>query len=136
MVRWKKMFRIMGFWWISGLMYVIGSRLCVQRMIGFSKCFLNFRSNQIADLCRMNADSRSLVYLPSVMATATMILVIKKVDPANALDYQNRLKGFLEVNEVCSIVCFLFSCYIIKIENQLDKWMHVYGFCWINEFND
>ncbi|KAI3665686.1 hypothetical protein L6452_44316 [Arctium lappa] len=44
-------------------------------------------------------DSRSLVYLPSVMATATMILVIKEVDPANALDYQNRLKGFLEINE-------------------------------------
>ncbi|KVI02706.1 cyclin-D3-3-like [Cynara cardunculus var. scolymus] len=44
-------------------------------------------------------DSRSLVYLPSVMATATMILVIKEVDPTNALDYQNLLKGFLEINE-------------------------------------
>nr|GEU51475.1 cyclin, C-terminal domain-containing protein [Tanacetum cinerariifolium] len=44
-------------------------------------------------------DSRSLDYLPSVIATATMNLVIKEVDPDNAYNYQNQLKGFLDINE-------------------------------------
>lgn len=44
-------------------------------------------------------DSRSLIYLPSVIAVATMILVFKEIDPDNSLDYQDRLKGFLEINE-------------------------------------
>nr|XP_043607165.1 cyclin-D3-2-like [Erigeron canadensis] len=44
-------------------------------------------------------DSRFLAYLPSVMAVATMLLVIKEVDPENAYDYQNQLKGFLQINE-------------------------------------
>lgn len=44
-------------------------------------------------------DSRSLVYLPSVMAAAILFLVFKEVDPDNSLDYQDQLKDFLEINE-------------------------------------
>ncbi|KAI3813377.1 hypothetical protein L1987_18099 [Smallanthus sonchifolius] len=44
-------------------------------------------------------DSRSLLYLPSVIAATTMFLVIKEVDPDNAFDYLNRLKDFLEISE-------------------------------------
>ncbi|KAM0057870.1 putative cyclin domain-containing protein [Helianthus debilis subsp. tardiflorus] len=44
-------------------------------------------------------DSRSLLYHPSVIATATMSVVIKEVDPDNAFDYLNRLKDFLEISE-------------------------------------
>lgn len=31
-----------------------------------------------------------------------MFLVFKEIDPDNSLDYQERVKGFLEINEVCS----------------------------------
>ncbi|MFS8016952.1 putative cyclin domain-containing protein [Helianthus anomalus] len=44
-------------------------------------------------------DSRYLDYLPSVIAAATMALVIKEVDPDNAFDYLNGLKDFLEISE-------------------------------------
>ncbi|KAL4568751.1 hypothetical protein LXL04_024366 [Taraxacum kok-saghyz] len=44
-------------------------------------------------------DSRSLVYLPSVLAAAVMLLVFKDLDLDNSLDYQHRLKDFLEINE-------------------------------------
>ncbi|CAI9262319.1 unnamed protein product [Lactuca saligna] len=44
-------------------------------------------------------DSRSLVYLPSVMAVAIMFLVFKVIDPDNSLDYQERVKGFLQIKE-------------------------------------
>ena len=57
-------------------------------------------------------DSRSLVYLPSVMAAAVMLLVFKDLDLDNSLDYQHRLKDFLEINEVCSlIILYLFWLY-------------------------
>ncbi|XP_076918046.1 cyclin-D3-3-like [Bidens hawaiensis] len=44
-------------------------------------------------------DSRSLLYPPSVIAAATMSLVIKEIDPDNAFDYLNQLKDFLEISE-------------------------------------
>ncbi|KAL8200563.1 hypothetical protein R6Q57_011902 [Mikania cordata] len=44
-------------------------------------------------------DSRSLLYLPSVIAAATIILVIKEVDRDNAFSYLNLLKDFLEISE-------------------------------------
>ncbi|KAI7739668.1 hypothetical protein M8C21_020535 [Ambrosia artemisiifolia] len=44
-------------------------------------------------------DPRYLGYLPSVIAAATMSLVIKEVDLDNAFDYLNELKDFLEISE-------------------------------------
>ncbi|KAK1439016.1 hypothetical protein QVD17_04831 [Tagetes erecta] len=68
-------------------------------------------------------DSRSLLYLPSVIAAATMFLVIKEVDPDNAFDYLNRLKDFLEFSKGKVDECSEFirevsdnlgSCYLIS----------------------
>ncbi|CAI9285447.1 unnamed protein product [Lactuca saligna] len=49
--------------------------------------------------CRHLPNSRSLVYLPSVMVAAIMFLVLKVIDPDNSLDYQERVKGFLQIKE-------------------------------------
>lgn len=45
------------------------------------------------------ADSRSIRYLPSVLATATMLHVIHQVEPFNAIQYQNQLLGVLKTNK-------------------------------------
>ncbi|XP_076886349.1 cyclin-D3-1-like [Bidens hawaiensis] len=60
-------------------------------------------------------DSRSLVYLPSVIAAATMSLVIKEVDPDNAFDYLNGLNGFLDISEGKVKDCVKF---ILEISNN------------------
>uniref|UniRef100_A0A5B7AJU8 Putative cyclin D3-2 n=1 Tax=Davidia involucrata TaxID=16924 RepID=A0A5B7AJU8_DAVIN len=44
-------------------------------------------------------DSRLVSYLPSELATATMLHVIKEVKPCNALDYQNQLIGVLKISK-------------------------------------
>ncbi|CAK9136457.1 unnamed protein product [Ilex paraguariensis] len=45
------------------------------------------------------ADSRFARYLPSVLATATMLHVIQHVEPRNAIDYQNQLLGVLKISK-------------------------------------
>ncbi|KAA8545833.1 hypothetical protein F0562_020716 [Nyssa sinensis] len=45
------------------------------------------------------ADSRFVRYLPSVLATATMLHVIHKVGPCNPIEYQNQLLGVLKVGK-------------------------------------
>jgi cyclin D3 len=40
-------------------------------------------------------------YLPSILATVTMLHVIKEGDPRNQLEYQNQLMAVLKTNEVC-----------------------------------
>uniref|UniRef100_A0A6N2LM94 Cyclin C-terminal domain-containing protein n=1 Tax=Salix viminalis TaxID=40686 RepID=A0A6N2LM94_SALVM len=44
-------------------------------------------------------DSRSVSYLPSILATATMLHVIKEVEPRNQLEYQNQLMAVLKTSE-------------------------------------
>ncbi|KAL3538851.1 hypothetical protein ACH5RR_002217 [Cinchona calisaya] len=44
-------------------------------------------------------DSRFTSYLPSVLATATMLQVIHQVDPCNAIDYQNQLLDVLKISK-------------------------------------
>ncbi|KAK3022311.1 hypothetical protein RJ639_046169, partial [Escallonia herrerae] len=44
-------------------------------------------------------DSRVVCYLPSVLATATMFLVMKEVDPCHALEYQNQLMCILKISQ-------------------------------------
>ncbi|KAI7739284.1 hypothetical protein M8C21_017514 [Ambrosia artemisiifolia] len=60
-------------------------------------------------------DSRSLLYLPSVIAAATMTLVIKEVDPDNAFDYLNRLKDFLDISEEKMDEC---SKFILEVSDH------------------
>lgn len=46
-------------------------------------------------------DCRLLSYLPSVIATAIVSVVIKEVDPCNAMDYQAQLMDILKSSKVC-----------------------------------
>ncbi|KAH7851561.1 hypothetical protein Vadar_013394 [Vaccinium darrowii] len=52
-------------------------------------------------------DSRSVCCLPSVLAAATVLHVIKEVEPCNALDYKNELMDVLNLN--LSRGCVLFN---------------------------
>ncbi|XWS54760.1 hypothetical protein CRYUN_Cryun10bG0116700 [Craigia yunnanensis] len=45
------------------------------------------------------SDSRSVHYLPSVLATATMMHVIDQVEPFNPIDYQNQLLSVLKISK-------------------------------------
>ncbi|XVF01310.1 hypothetical protein REPUB_Repub04eG0076900 [Reevesia pubescens] len=49
-------------------------------------------------LCLIS-DSRSVHYLPSVLATATMMHVIDQVEPYNPIDYQNQLLSVLKISK-------------------------------------
>lgn len=44
-------------------------------------------------------DGRFVRYLPSVLATCTMLHVIHQVEPSNAVDYQNRLFSVLKITK-------------------------------------
>ncbi|XP_052191764.1 cyclin-D3-1 [Diospyros lotus] len=44
------------------------------------------------------SDSRSVGYLPSVLATATMLHGIHQVEPGNSIQYQNQLLSVLKLN--------------------------------------
>ena len=46
------------------------------------------------------ADSRFMSYLPSVLATATMMHVVNSVEPRLGVEYQNQLLGILRINKV------------------------------------
>ncbi|PIN10342.1 G1/S-specific cyclin D [Handroanthus impetiginosus] len=45
------------------------------------------------------SDPRFAQYLPSVLATATMLHVIHQVEPSNAVDYENQLLGVLQISK-------------------------------------
>ncbi|XVF45085.1 hypothetical protein PTKIN_Ptkin02bG0177400 [Pterospermum kingtungense] len=45
------------------------------------------------------SDSRSVHYLPSVLATATMMHVIDQVEHSNPIDYQNQLLSVLKISK-------------------------------------
>lgn len=45
------------------------------------------------------ADSRVMSYLPSVFATATMLYVIRIIEPYNPVEYQNQLLSVLKISE-------------------------------------
>ncbi|KAF8406276.1 hypothetical protein HHK36_008361 [Tetracentron sinense] len=45
------------------------------------------------------ADSRFVCYLPSVVATATMLHVINQVEPCNPIEYQTQLMGVLKISK-------------------------------------
>ena len=56
-------------------------------------------------------------YLPSILATVTMLHVIKEVDPCNQLESQNQLMAVLKTNEVRMLLTW-FLCFI-AIQNRL-----------------
>ncbi|KAL5855497.1 hypothetical protein ACOSQ4_005299 [Xanthoceras sorbifolium] len=50
-------------------------------------------------LLTLVSDSRFVSYLPSVLATATMMHVIDQVEPLNSIDYQNQLLGVINISK-------------------------------------
>ncbi|GLT49399.1 hypothetical protein SLA2020_229570 [Shorea laevis] len=62
-------------------------------------------------LLSLIADSRFLGYRPSILAAATMLRVIKDVEPWNHLEYQNQLMGVLKIN-----VDEVKECYNLTLE--------------------
>ncbi|XP_075672698.1 cyclin-D3-3-like [Castanea sativa] len=62
------------------------------------------------------SDSRFIGYLPSVLATATMMHVIDQVEPCNSMEYQHQLLDVLKiskekVNDCCNLILELSNAY-------------------------
>lgn len=72
----------------------ITSRLGLKSYIGWE-----FHKNCESLLLSIIADCRFMCYLPSVIATATMLLVIRNVEPCNGIDYQSELLGILGIDK-------------------------------------
>ncbi|KAK6923081.1 Cyclin, C-terminal domain [Dillenia turbinata] len=71
------------------------------------------------------ADSRFVGYLPSVLASATILHVIKVVEPYNHVEYQNQLMDILDVNKDEADECYKFILELLggsgSTENQSHK---------------
>ncbi|XP_065872906.1 cyclin-D3-1 [Euphorbia lathyris] len=65
-------------------------------------------------LITLVSDSRSTCFLPSVLATATMMHVIDQVEPFNSIDYQNQLLGILKINKEKVKDCYELICELLK----------------------
>ncbi|TXG53350.1 hypothetical protein EZV62_022519 [Acer yangbiense] len=66
-------------------------------------------------------DSRFMCYLPSILATATMMHVIKEVEPYNHVEYQNQLMGVLKISEDKVNECYTF---ILELSSSHGSWNH------------
>lgn len=65
------------------------------------------------------SDSRFTCYKPSVLATATMLLVVDEIDPPNSIDYKSQLLDLLKttkenINECYELVMELFNNHFNK----------------------
>ncbi|CAK7337730.1 unnamed protein product [Dovyalis caffra] len=67
------------------------------------------------------SDSRFMSYLPSILATATMLHVIKEVDPHNQQDYQKQLMAVLKINEDEVNECYKLILELLGSQNQCHK---------------
>ncbi|KAA8536223.1 hypothetical protein F0562_028701 [Nyssa sinensis] len=65
-------------------------------------------------LLSVATDSRSVRYLPSLLATATMLHVIHQVEPCNPIEYQNQLLGVLKISKEKVSDCYQL---IVKLSN-------------------
>ncbi|KAL2477284.1 Cyclin-D3-2 [Forsythia ovata] len=80
------------------------------RRLGFkSYIHLEFLRKCENLLLSIMPDSRFARYLPSVVATATMLRVIHQVEPCTAIDYESQLLGILkinmeQVNDCCELI--------------------------------
>ncbi|KAF4377601.1 hypothetical protein CsatB_005029 [Cannabis sativa] len=59
-------------------------------------------------------DSRFVGYLPSVLATATMLHVINEIEPFNTVEYHNQLLNVLKINEER-----VNQCYELMVETSV-----------------
>lgn len=56
-----------------------------------------------------------MCYAPSVLATATMLHVIKEIEPCDYMEHQNQLMGVLKISEVDVISLTMSSAFINPI---------------------
>lgn len=63
------------------------------------------------DLLSNIADSRFMGYLPSVLATATVMRVVNTVEPRLGVEYQDQLLGILGIDKVVRV--FLNQCVVL-----------------------
>ena len=68
-------------------------------------------------------------YLPSTLAAATMIRVIKEIESFNATEYIDQLLGLLKISEVCLLkLCwFCVSCKFKSVVDLVSNWKNVGG---------
>ncbi|XP_009367569.2 cyclin-D3-3 [Pyrus x bretschneideri] len=72
------------------------------------------------------ADLRFTCYLPSVLATATMLYVIDEIEAFNPVEYQNQLMNVLKVSKDRVNECYkLIQELAVSIENQDHKRKHL-----------
>ncbi|KAJ6740382.1 CYCLIN-D3-2 [Salix purpurea] len=67
------------------------------------------------------SDSRFMNYLPSILATVTMLHVVKEVDPCNQLESQNQLMAVLKTNEDEVNECYKLIIELSGSQNQCHK---------------
>ncbi|KAL0017457.1 hypothetical protein SO802_004526 [Lithocarpus litseifolius] len=88
----------------------------ITRRLGLKNhlCWEFLRRCESILLCVLS-DSRFMTYLPSVVATATMLHVVNTVEPCLIVQYQNQLLGILgidkqdKVDECCKLILELAS---------------------------
>ncbi|RVX23759.1 Cyclin-D3-1 [Vitis vinifera] len=71
----------------------------IQRMELLTHLHWEFLERCERLLLSVIADSRFLCYLPSTLATATMLHIITEVEPCNPLEYQNQLLSVLKISK-------------------------------------
>lgn len=78
---------------------VLLSIICGKQVTN-SFCCIVFNFHFVSH-CIFISDSRYVCYLPSELATATMLLVIKEAELSDPIEYQNQLMDILTINKVC-----------------------------------
>ncbi|KAF2295353.1 hypothetical protein GH714_032643 [Hevea brasiliensis] len=66
-------------------------------------------------------DSRFMSYLPSTLATATMLHVIKEAEPCNQVEYQHQLMSVIKISEDKLNECYKLILELSGSENQSCK---------------
>ncbi|KAL0422599.1 UNVERIFIED_CONTAM: Cyclin-D3-2 [Sesamum latifolium] len=67
------------------------------------------------------SDSRFTLYLPSVMATATMLHVIHQAEPTNAIHYENQLLAVLKISKGEVDDCYEIISDMVSNSNPLKR---------------
>ncbi|KDP47128.1 hypothetical protein JCGZ_22124 [Jatropha curcas] len=82
------------------------------------------------------SDSRSISYLPSVLATATMMHVIDQVEPLNSIDYQNQLLGVLKMSKEKVKDCYELILEVSKRKSNYNKNGKSYSYSLKRKYNE
>lgn len=78
---------------LASNLYKIDQNVCTMTPVG-TKSHLPYRI--------LIADSRFMCFMPSILATATMLHVIDEIEAFNPVEYQSQLMNVLKVSKVCT----------------------------------